>query len=145
MAESGTVSIRILETDEELRDALPVLRELRPHLNETTFLTRVHAASAEKFQFVALFKADAPVCVAGYRVVTSLNAGATLYVDDLVTATAHRRQGFAHRLFAFICAEGKRLGCTTLSLDSNDQRRDAHEFYRKQGMVIAAQHFAMKL
>lgn len=139
------LSIRLIETENELREVFPIMRELRPHLDAETFIARVRAAAAEKFRIAGLWENGSPIAVAGYRVMTSLHTGPTLYLDDFVTTEMRRGQGYGAKLFAFVCEEGRKAGCGTLSLDSGYQRRDAHRFYLDTGMAMVAHHFAMKL
>jgi GNAT superfamily N-acetyltransferase len=139
------LTIRLIENDDDLKLVFPVLQELRPTLDLETFKTRVHAAAGEGFRLAALFDAGSPVAVTGYRTITSLNTGPTLYVDDLVTTAARRGQGYGEKLFAFLCNEGKKSGCSVLTLDSGYPRRDAHRFYLNRGMAMVSHHFAMKL
>ena len=85
--------------------------------------------------------------VAGFRINEYLAWGKHLYVDDLVTAAAHRGQGHADRLFAWLEAEARQAGCTQLHLDSalGEDRQDAHRFYFRHGLRIAAFHFQAEL
>lgn len=140
-----TLTIRHMESDDDLRLIFHVLHELRPKLEVNTFIHRVQAARGEGFQIAALFDGGLPIAVAGYRVLTSLNTGKTLYIDDLVTTQEKRGHGYGKRLFEFVCGEAVRLGCTVLTLDSGYPRRDAHRFYLNRGMAMVSHHFAMAL
>lgn len=128
-----------------MRLVFHVMHELRPKLDVHQFIARVQAGKAEGFLIAALFDGGLPMAVTGYRKMTSLNTGATLYVDDLVTTETKRGHGYGKRLFEFLCAEGIRLGCEVLTLDSGYPRRDAHRFYLNRGMAMVSHHFAMAL
>lgn len=145
MPPGAELAIRIIESENELREVFPIMHELRPHLNAQTFIARVRSAAAEKFHIAGLWENGSPIAVAGYRVMTSLHTGPTLYLDDLVTTETRRGQGYGAKLLAFICEEGRKQGCGTLSLDSGYQRRDAHRFYLNTGMAMVAHHFTLKL
>lgn len=142
---SHAISIRHIDSEEDLRLVFHIVHELRPKLDVHQFIERVRVARSENYLLAALFDGGSPVAVAGYRKMTSLSTGATLYIDDLVTTETRRSQGYGRRLFEFVCGEGIRLGCETLSLDSGYPRRDAHRFYLNQGMAMVSHHFAMKL
>ncbi|HEV2999605.1 MAG TPA: GNAT family N-acetyltransferase [Solirubrobacteraceae bacterium] len=81
--------------------------------------------------------------VAGFRVVEMLAWGRALYVDDLSTLPGRRGRGHAGALFDWLGEEAARLGCRELHLDSGvgPHRTDAHRFYFRRGMRIAAFHF----
>lgn len=87
------------------------------------------------------------LAVAGFRINEYLAWERHLYVDDFVTAEAHRGQGHADRLFAWLEEEARRAGCTQFHLDSGlgENRQDAHRFYFRHGLRIAAFHFQREL
>lgn len=87
------------------------------------------------------------VAVAGFRVSDSLAWGHYLYIDDLSTTPNARRQGHAGALLDWLIAEGQRLGCGQLHLDSGagPDRFDAHRLYYNHGLAIYSHHFARGL
>jgi len=126
--------------------AFAALRELRPHLTSVEeFVARVDGVQrAEGYRLVASFAdGDAgAAAVGGFRRMHTLAWGDQLYVDDLVTQEAHRRQGHAHRLLEWILAEARRLGCGQVHLDSAPHRHAAHRRYLTAGYRISAFHFS---
>jgi GNAT superfamily N-acetyltransferase len=90
---------------------------------------------------------DQAAAVAGFRVNDSLAWGHHLYVDDLSTAPEARREGHAGALLRWLEAEGRRMGCAQLHLDSGtgEQRFDAHRLYYNHGLAIHSHHFARGL
>lgn len=138
-------TIRELAADEtEL--AYDSLVELRPELGSPEeFVERVNNVQRpEGYRLVGSFEPNAPkpVGVAGFRTGHSLAWGHYLYVDDLVTASASRKQGHARALMEWLTEEGKRLGCEQLHLDSGTQRHGAHRFYLNHRLAITSFHFA---
>jgi GNAT superfamily N-acetyltransferase len=115
-------------SDEDLMLCFPVMRELRPHLDEAGFLVRVRMQEGM-----------------GYRVMENLAWGRFLFVDDLVTASAHRGTGAGSVLFDWLVAEARREGCAQVHLESGVQRFGAHRFYLHKGMDITCHHFALDL
>jgi GNAT superfamily N-acetyltransferase len=87
------------------------------------------------------------VAAAGFRVSDNLAWGHHLYIDDLSTTPEARRQGHAGALLDWLIAEGQRLGCGQLHLDSGvgPERFDAHRLYHTQGLAIYSHHFARGL
>jgi GNAT superfamily N-acetyltransferase len=128
--------------------AFGALKELREALaDEDSFAHQVDAVQrAEGYRLVGVFhdESSPAVAVAGFRTGHSLAWGHYLYVDDLSTIPAARRQGHAHRLLDWLLEEARRLGCDQMHLDSGvgKGRADAHRLYLNAGLVIASHHFA---
>ena len=131
--------------------AARTLLELRPGLGSADALVRQidERQRAAGYRLAGAFGHgdDEAAAVAGFRVNEYLAWGRHLYVDDLVTAAAHRGEGHADRLFAWLEAEARRAGCTQLHLDSGlgEDRQDAHRFYFRHGLRISSFHFAREL
>ncbi len=137
--------IAIATTDAETLRCWPVMHQLRPHVPEAGFAERVAAMRREGF-VLAFLEADGAVrAVAGYRIMDMLAGGRTLYVDDLVTSGDERSRGHGHALFAWLVEQARAAGCARLTLDSGVQRFDAHRFYLRERMRIAAHHFELAL
>lgn len=142
---SGAISIRALTDADALRPLWPVVRQLRPHLDEADFVTRALRQLDTGYRATALFEGDAPRAYAGWRVLENLVHGRHVYVDDLVTDAGARSRGHGRALLDWLKAEARRLGCTRLQLDSGTQRRDAHAFYLREGLRIESFHFGIAL
>lgn len=134
----------LLEPD-EVAAAWPVMRQLRPHLDQAQFAAAVAAQRAEGYRLTAVWSRDRVCAVAGFRVLDMLARGRHLYVDDLVTDEPQRGGGAGAALFEWLIAEARRERCERLHLDSGVQRFGAHRFYFARGMHIAAYHFALAL
>lgn len=74
-----------------------------------------------------------------------LYTGRMLYVDDLVTLPARRSQGFGDKLMDFLMEQARREKCVEFHLDSGTQRKEAHRFYFRRGMLINAFHFGQPI
>ena len=130
---------------EETHLAFEAMRVLRPHIESVDeFVARVNGAQRpEGYRLVASFSDDEnAVAVGGFRRLNTLAWGDVLYLDDLVTLESHRGQGHAHRLLEWILAEGRRLGCAQIHLDSAPHRHAAHRLYLNEGFHIATFHFS---
>lgn len=132
-------------SDADVASAWPVMRQLRPHLDEATFVERVRAAERSGLRLVLHSVAGQVVAVAGFRVMEQLKSGLVLYVDDLVTDAAGRSRGYGDALLHWLVAYAREQGCVAFELDSGVQRHDAHRFYLRQRMRISAYHFVLDL
>jgi len=128
-----------------LRAVWPVMRQLRPHLDEAGFLALCRIQAAEGFRVVAAFEGGRCVAVAGYRIAHYLHRGKNLYVDDLVSDENARGKGHGKALLDWLKDIARREGCANLHLDSGVQRHEAHAFYFAQGLRILGHHFAVDL
>lgn len=139
------MEIHLAVTDAEIAACYPVMHELRPHLSPDDFLARVQRQNNAGYRLAYAQANDRPAAVAGFRLGENLAWGRFLYVDDLVTLSAHRSQGYGARLLDWLRDYALREGCDQLHLDSGMQRVDAHRFYEREGMLRAGYHFAQTL
>ena len=135
------MNIRIAITDAEIAACYPVMRELRPHIAEDQFLSRVRGQEDAGYRLAFVRESDALVAVAGFRIGENLAWGRFLYVDDLVTLPAQRSKGHGARLLSWLKEYAAKEGCRQMHLDSGIQRKDAHRFYEREGMTMAGFHF----
>jgi GNAT superfamily N-acetyltransferase len=126
-------------------DVLPVLVELRPHLDQASFAAVYAEGHRQGLRFLAAYDGPRCVGVAGWRILALTFAGRKLYVDDLVTTSDGRSKGVGHALLAELETRAVAAGCTVLDLDSGVQRHDAHRFYFRERMHISSHHFTKAL
>jgi GNAT superfamily N-acetyltransferase len=131
--------------------AVRALLQLRPHAAPAESLVEAIDGSLRPggYRLVGSFEdgeRDA-AAVAGFKLGRMLAWGHYLYVDDLVTAADRRGRGHADRVFEWLLAEARRLGCDQLHLDSGVQaeRADAHRFYFRHRLRISSYHFQREL
>ena len=139
------MSICVATTDNEIAACYPVMRELRPHLVERQFLSRVRDQERAGYRLVYLQGPIGVVAVAGFRVGENLAWGRFLYVDDLVTLSAHRSKGYGAKLLSWLKEQAAMEGCEQMHLDSGIQRKEAHRFYEREGMSMAGLHFVQTI
>ena len=77
--------VRLAESDAEIERCFPVIHQLRPALVAGEFVGRIRTQEAEGYRLAFLEDEGRVVSVAGFRLMTVLWSGRTLYVDDLVT------------------------------------------------------------
>ncbi|GHC72113.1 GNAT family N-acetyltransferase [Streptomyces cinnamoneus] len=129
-----------------LSDLLPVLRELRPHLTEDLFREIYDEGHGLGLRFTAAYDDDGRcVGAAGWRIVVNTSTVRSLYVDDLVTASDARSTGVGRHLLTYLQEHARETGCHLFTLDSATHRTDAHRFYLRERMAIAAFHFQKEL
>lgn len=139
------MNIYIATTDAEVTACYPVMRELRPHLAEEEFLSRVRGQESAGYRLAYIQESTGMVAVAGFRVAENLAWGRFLYVDDLVTLPRHRSMGHGAKLLSWLKERSVIEGCEQMHLDSGVQRKDAHRFYEREGMTMTSLHFAEKV
>lgn len=135
------MNIRIATADSEIAACYTVMRELRSHIAEDQFLSRVRSQEQTGYQLAFVEQPDGVVAVAGFRVGENLAWGRFLYVDDLITLSSHRSKGFGASLLSWLRELAAQQGCVQMHLDSGIQRKDAHRFYEREGMSMTSFHF----
>lgn len=132
--------------DPRWAEALPVLRELRPHLTADTFREIYNEGYPQGLRFAAAFdEGGRCLGVAGFRVLATTFSVRKLYVDDLVTTDAARSKGVGAALLGELERRARAAGCAELDLDSGVQRHDAHRFYMRERMIVSSFHFRKSL
>jgi GNAT superfamily N-acetyltransferase len=122
--------IRILKNSQELKEAFPIMKQLRTHLNEASFLQLVQeAVEKEGYQLAALYEDETIVAVTGFMPMITLYNGRSIWVCDLVTDEEKRSKGYGKKLLNFVHQWAKENGFGIVSLSSGLQRGDAHRFY----------------
>ena len=140
-----SVTTTLAVSNAEIASAFQVMRQLRPHLEESTFVERVRAAERTGFRLALHTSDDQVVAVAGFRRSDQMKSGLVLYVDDLVTDSTARTRGHGDALLHWLIAYAREQGCATFELDSGVQRHGAHRFYLRHRMRISAYHFILDL
>lgn len=143
----STPTIAVAESDAAIRRCFPVMRQLRPHLDEARYMELATSMVRSGEFTLAYVEANGAVtAVAGFRFMNMLfSNGKVLYVDDLVTDEKVRSGGHGHALFQWLLAHARERHCVALTLDSGVQRHDAHRFYFRERMHISSHHFAITL
>ncbi|MDF1553964.1 MAG: GNAT family N-acetyltransferase [Deferrisomatales bacterium] len=139
------MGIRTATTDTDIAACYPVMRELRPQVPESEFVSRVRSQEQRGYRLAVVDDGDGIVGVAGFRIAENLAWGRFLYVDDLVVLDTQRSRGCGARLLAWLRDRAVAEGCQQLHLDSGLQREAAHRFYEREGMAKAGFHFAEAL
>src|SRR5204863_6920664 len=108
------IVIRLLQATDDILRCFPLMADLRPHLREDEFVSRVRGQQREHGYRLAVLEEDGAVrAVAGFRIAECLAWGRVLYVDDLVTAGSVRVRGYGPQPFEWPPAGGRRGGVET--------------------------------
>ena len=137
--------VQVLSERDEVEATFAVMKQLRPHLERSTYFETVARMQSEGYRLAAVKVGREVVAVAGYRRVESLSAGPHYYVDDLVTAETGRSRGHGKLLLDWLKDAARAEGCGSLHLDSGVQRYGAHRFYLRERMDITCHHFGIVL
>jgi GNAT superfamily N-acetyltransferase len=132
MAESN---IERLTDEDEIREAYPVMKQLRP-IEEETFLETYEKMRAESgYQLYALRSATDEIrALAGLVVETNMYHGKHAWVHELVVDEPHRGNGYGAEFLSWIESWAESRDCSCVELASGLWRDQAHEFYDKEGM-----------
>jgi GNAT superfamily N-acetyltransferase len=122
-----------------------VVRELRPHLNQEEYLTLMLYMIDEGYKMIYIEEGGKGLSFCGYRHVTMLHRGRSIYIDDLCTLPVARGKGHAAMLLQYVMDEAKKEEMQSIHLDSGHQRHTAHRLYLNQGFIITSHHFALNL
>lgn len=141
-------SMRRLESDADLARAYPVMRQLRPHLDEAEFIRRVREGENEE-EYVLFSLEDGEghiVALCGAQPKITLYHDHCLWICDLVTDADRRSRGMGGKLLGQVEAWARKNGYREIALSSGVQRTEAHRFYTdKQGYKMTSYVFAKKL
>ena len=125
-----TFTIRELQSQEELLEAFPVMKQLRSHLDEETYLDLVlDAKDNDRYKMFALIDGEEIVAVTGFKPMITLYYGRFVWVCDLVTDNNKRSKGYGKKLLTYVHEWAKENNYESVALSSGLQRADAHRFY----------------
>jgi GNAT superfamily N-acetyltransferase len=133
------------ETDDQIMRCFPLMKVLRPHLEETKFLAAVRQQQTQGYHLLFVESDGTVKSAAGYRIQAFLAWGKCLYIDDLITLPGATRQGLAGQLLDWLIDHARAEECDSVHLDSGYQRHHAHRLYLNKGFTLNCHHFAIDL
>ena len=136
------MEVTLAKTDNDILKCFRVLKELRPHLKEASFLALVKKMMAEGYELAFVEENNIAVAAIGFRYLQLLYNGTQYYIDDLTTLPESRGKGYGGKLLDYVTALAQQKGFDAVTLDSGHQRFDAHRLYLNKGFKIVAHHFA---
>jgi GNAT superfamily N-acetyltransferase len=135
------MKIKLAVSASDIEKCMEVLKELRPHLDETSFVSMVTEMLDGGYKLAFIEEDNKAAAAIGYRHLQFLYNGKHIYIDDLVTLEAYRGKGYAGALLDYVEAEAKQHGYKTVTLDSGHHRTTAHRLYLNKKFAITAHHF----
>ncbi|WP_343221438.1 GNAT family N-acetyltransferase [Ornithinibacillus massiliensis] len=128
-----TISIKELNSQNEILEAFTVMKQLRTHLDEETYLELVlDARDTDRYKMFALFDRGELVAVIGFKPMITLYYGRFVWVCDLVTDAKRRSKGYGEKLLTFVHNWAKENNYESVALSSGLQRTNAHHFYEEK-------------
>ncbi len=123
-------TINELQSRNEIIRAYPIMKQLRIHLDEGTYLELVcEAQEKDRYRLFALQTEGDIVAVVGFKPMITLYYGRFIWICDLVTDTTKRSSGYGEKLLTYVQEWAKENGYESVALSSGLQRTDAHRFY----------------
>ncbi|WP_420145196.1 GNAT family N-acetyltransferase [Sphingobium sp.] len=131
----------------DIRSCIPVMRELRPHLDpdDGVVVERFKRQMASGYTLLALLDGDDVLALAGYRHLDNLLFGQFIYIDDLVVAPDARRQGHAETMLNAVRDIAVAAGYAFVTLDTAISNVGAQKVYERCGYEKVAFHLIQRL
>jgi GNAT superfamily N-acetyltransferase len=139
------MNIQLAKNDHDIVKCWEVIKELRPHLEEHSFVPMVKEIMNEGYQLAFIEVEDKAAAAVGFRYIQYLFNGKQYYIDDLVTLREYRGKGYGAKLLDYVFELAKENGYKHVSLDSGFQRHDAHRLYLNKGFILATHHFIKQI
>lgn len=126
-------SIIELKTKEDILAAFSIIKQLRTHLDEHTYLALVEEAQErDSYKMFALLDREEIVAVIGFKPMITLYYGRFVWVCDLVTDQNKRSKGYGEQLLSYVHTWAKKHAYESVALSSGLQREAAHRFYENK-------------
>jgi GNAT superfamily N-acetyltransferase len=140
------MSIRMVETEEDLLRCFALMAELRMNLTQSIFIERVHSLMQKHGYRLVILEDEGKIkALAGFRIAETLARGTFLKIDDFVIHNRFQGMGFGSRLFQWLLQYAREQNCDQVHVDPGAQWRDSYRFYLRNGMQINGYHFMRKL
>ena len=145
MAKKNTPTIHHATTDADYEKCFEVIKELRPHIEEESFIYLMREMMNDGYHLIYIEEDGKAVSVCGYRYLKYLFIGHHIYIDDLATLPEYRGNGLAGALLDHTIQLALEKGLTAVTLDSGHHRSDAHRLYLNKRFKISSHHFILRL
>ncbi|MCM3527837.1 GNAT family N-acetyltransferase [Cytobacillus oceanisediminis] len=122
-------NIQELTTQEQLKEAFPILNQLRTDLTEETYLHLLKEMQKDGYKLFALYSNEKIVSLAGFSWRINFYNKRHIFIYDLVTDSKQRSFGYGEKLLLYIHSWAKEQGAEYVALESGLQRISAHRFY----------------
>nr|WP_280768876.1 GNAT family N-acetyltransferase [Salipaludibacillus daqingensis] len=124
------ISIKELRSRTEIIEAFPVMKQLRAHLDESTYIDLVtEAQEIDSYKMFALMDGNKIVAVTGFKPMITLYYGRFVWVCDLVTDNNNRSKGYGEKLLTHVHEWARENDFKNVALSSGLEKTEAHRFY----------------
>lgn len=138
--------IQLATDSQQIRSCYKIMQQLRPHLTSPQqFVEQVQRQIHEGYHLAYIENHGEVRALAGFRFLEFLAWGKVIYIDDLVSDIATRRNGYGTKMLKWVINEAKKGQCDQVHLDSGPQRHEAHGLYLNHGFKIIGHHLAFNL
>ncbi|EPA05547.1 GNAT family N-acetyltransferase [Candidatus Nitrosarchaeum limnium] len=145
------VSVRRAQ-DKDVKDILEILYELeRPKPIDSNelkiFKNKIDDYLADPQKEILVAKENSKIIgVASIVFIRRLNrAKLEMYIPELVVSKEFRNQGIGEKLIQHCTELSKKKKCYRIRLESGNQRKDSHKFYKKMGFEQSALSFTKNI
>ncbi|PRO65285.1 GNAT family N-acetyltransferase [Alkalicoccus urumqiensis] len=127
------ITMKDLQSEEEIREVYPLMNQLRPHLDEEEYVSLVLEAQAkEGYRLRGLFEEGRLCALIGFQPMITLYYGRFVWVSDLVTDVSRRSEGFGAYLLRDVETWAHDHAFTSVALSSGLEKTEAHRFYEEK-------------
>ncbi|WP_164216428.1 GNAT family N-acetyltransferase [Virgibacillus sp. YIM 98842] len=126
-------TIKELQNKQEILEAFSIMKQLRTHLDEDTYLELVaEAREIDSYKMFALLDRVEIAAIIGFKPMITLYYGRFVWVCDLVTDKNKRSKGYGEQLLSFVHIWAKEHDYESVALSSGLKREAAHRFYEEK-------------
>lgn len=126
------MEIRELTAREELKEAFPLIKQLRTGLDETTCLAYFEEMQKTGYRLFALMDGGQYAGLIGFTKRVEFFYGHHIWIHDLVVDENIRSKGCGAKLISFVHDFAKAEGISKVALASGLTRTKAHHFYENK-------------
>ncbi|MBL4747019.1 MAG: GNAT family N-acetyltransferase [Flavobacteriaceae bacterium] len=125
----------------QIETILPLLMKLNTSTPEAILKERIHEMIQQNYKCVGMYDHDVLIGIAGLWFMTRHYCGKSIEPDHVIIQSSYRNQGLGKRLFEWIYAYGKQMGCEVSELNAYIPNTKSHEFYEREGYKKLGYHF----
>jgi GNAT superfamily N-acetyltransferase len=139
------MEIKLALSKEDFINCFSVVTVFRPGLNLDHYLNMILQMLDESYKLIFTEEENKAVAICGYRFITLLDGGKSIYIDSLYTLQSYRGKGHATSLLHHVLNEAKMQRVQRVHLVSGQLQTEAHQFYFKHGFKITSQQYSLEL
>lgn len=126
------MDIRELTAREEVKEAFPLIKQLRTGLDENTYLAYFEEMQKTGYRLFALVDSGQYAALIGFTKRVEFFYGHHIWIHDLVVDENVRSKGYGAKLISYVHDLAKAEGISKVALASGLTRTKAHHFYESK-------------